>query len=293
LFHHVAIFPEKFWPRAISANGFVNISGTKMSKSIGNIAPLKDLIDSIGADLVRINISAANEGLDDADWRDENVASYKERIDYLFDLVSQLKKAKRSSVKTIDRFLQSRNQQMIKKATENYEQLNFRSSTQAVLFDSYNDLKWYLERVGGIKNANKKILKEALSSIVQILSPIIPHVCEEMWEKLGNKIFVSNSSWPQFSEKLIDEKAVESENQVRKTMEDLRNVLKLTGQKKKLYLYFVTDMELSNFEDAEEIIKKNFGFSKVQMFLVSDEKRYDPQNKSAKAKFGKPGIYLE
>jgi len=293
LFHHTAIFDEKFWPRAISANGFVNVSGSKMSKSKGNIIPLQDLIDVIGADLVRINIGASNEGVDDADWRDESVASYKERIDYLFDLVSQIKKAKRNSVESIDKFLQSRIQETIKKATENYEQLNFRSSTQAVLFNSYNDLKWYFERAGGIKNANKKILKETLSAIVIMLSPLTPHVCEEMWEKLGNKTFVSITKWPEYSEKLIDQKAIESENSVRKTIEDLRNVLKLTGKKKKLYLYFVADKELANFRNAEQLIRKIFGFSKVQMFLVSNEKKYDPQNKSAKAKFGKPGIYLE
>jgi leucyl-tRNA synthetase len=293
LFHHTAIFDEKFWPEAIAINGFVNVSGTKMSKSKGNIIPMKDLIDAIGADLVRINIVASNEGVDDGDWRDDTVSSYKERIDYLCDLVSQFKKANRNSEKTIDRFLQSRIQQTIKKAAENYEQLNFRSASQAVLMDTHNDLRWYLERVGEIKNANRQIFKEALTVIVSMLAPLAPHVCEEMWEKLGNKNFVTISAWPQYSEKLVDEKAVENENQVRKTMEDLRNVLKLAGKKKKLYLYFVTDKEFANFKDVEQIIKKNFGFSKVEMFLVSDEKKYDPQNKSAKAKFGKPGIYLE
>jgi len=184
-------------------------------------------------------------------------------------------------------------QEVIKKATENYEQLNFRSAAQSVLFDSYNDFKWYLERVGGIKNANKKIVKEALFDIVKMLAPITPHVCEEMWQKLGNKDFVSISEWPKYSEKMFDKDAIQSENSLRKTIEDLRNVLKLTGKKKKLYLYFVADKEVASFKGSEQIVKKIFGFSKVEMFLVSDEKKYDPQNKSAKAKFGKPGIYLE
>lgn len=293
LFHHAAIFAEKFWPEVIAVNGFVNVSGTKMSKSKGNTIPMKDLIEAVGADLVRINIVASNEGLDDADWRDETVSGYKERIDYLFDLVSQIRKAKRSSGKNIDRFLQSRLQQIIKSASENYEHMNFRSAAQQILLDSHNDLKWYLERVGGIKNANKKILKQFLSTIVTMLAPLAPHVGEEMWEKLGNKNFVAVSEWPKYSEKLIDKDAVNGENFVRKTIEDLRNVVKLAGNKKKLFLYFVTDKELANFKELEATIKKNFGFSKIQMSLVSDEKKYDPQNKSAKAKFGKPGIYLE
>jgi hypothetical protein len=40
-------------------------------------------------------------------------------------------------------------------------------------------------------------------------------------------------------------------------------------------------------------LKKKFKFKKVFVFKTSDEKKYDPQNKAAKAKYGKPGIYLE
>jgi leucyl-tRNA synthetase len=70
LFHHVAIwkdFPEK-WPRGIGVNGFVKVEGEKMSKSKGNFIPLRDLIGQYSADLVRINIVASAEGLEDADW---------------------------------------------------------------------------------------------------------------------------------------------------------------------------------------------------------------------------------
>src|SRR3989344_8813436 len=57
IYQHVAMFPESKWPRAISVNGFVNVEGEKMSKSRGNIIPLKDLINQHGADMVRINIA--------------------------------------------------------------------------------------------------------------------------------------------------------------------------------------------------------------------------------------------
>jgi len=71
LFHHTAIWDDpKYWPKIIGINGFVNVSGTKMSKSLGNVIPLADLVKNVGADLVRINLVASNEGLNDADWRD-------------------------------------------------------------------------------------------------------------------------------------------------------------------------------------------------------------------------------
>ena len=292
LFHHVAIFAEKFWPKAISANGFVNVSGTKMSKSKGNIIPLKDLIDAIGSDLVRINIAASNEGLDDADWRDESVASYEARLQFLFNLVKDIKKAKRSSMLTIDNYLSSRMQEHVKNVTAFYEEMKFRSAVQSGLFNATNDIKWYIERLGGIKNCNKKVLKEAVSTVIKLLAPLTPHICEEMWSKIG-KGFVSTAVWPCYDEKLVDKNAIELEGILLKAVEDLRNVLKIVGRKKKAYLYVVTDKELKHLQDGKDFIRKQLGFKKIELFKASDSKKYDPQNKAAKAKYGKPGIFLE
>jgi len=84
LFHHVAIWENQdYWPKGIGVNGFVNVSGTKMSKSLGNIIPLKNLVEDVGADIVRANIVASNEEMDDGDWRDENVSSYESRLQNL------------------------------------------------------------------------------------------------------------------------------------------------------------------------------------------------------------------
>ncbi len=292
IFHHTAVWDDKkYWPKGIGVNGFVNVSGTKMSKSKGNIIPIKDLIKAVGADLVRINIVASNEGLNDADWRDESLSGYESRIRLLFDLVSKLKNMKgvRSGV---DKFLISRIQEHVKSAKDNYEVMKFRSATQAALFDATNDVKWYVDRCRGIKNCNKKVLSEVLGIIVRLIAPLVPHTAEELWGMLKMKGFVSVSSWPEYEEKKIDKSAMEAENVLKKVMEDLGNVMKITGRKSNLYLYAM-DEEVKELKDAEEFIKKRFGFKKITVFSVRDKKKYDPQNKSSKAKPGKPGIYLE
>jgi len=51
--------------------------------------------------------------------------------------------------------------------------------------------------------------------------------------------------------------------------------------------------ELEYFKDNLEYVKQQFSFKKIIAFLNRDPKKYDPQNKAAKAKYGKPGIYLE
>jgi len=294
LFHHVAMWDDpKYWPRNIGVNGYVKVLGSKMSKSIGNVVPLRGLVDSIGADLTRINIVASNEGMDDADWRDESVISYISRIEYLANLLSQLKKSKRKTVKETDKYLLSRMQMYIQNATQNYELMKFRSVAQNTIFDFVNDIKWYTERVGGIKNCNRKVLTDCLSALVRMLAPIIPYVCEEFWRQLGNKKFVSIAEWPKYSERLIDKDSMQMEENFKKSIEDLKNVIKIAGKKKNLYLYFVADKEVDYFDQSLDFIKKQFNFKQVKIFKVNDKKKYDPQNKSAKAKFGKPGIYLE
>jgi leucyl-tRNA synthetase len=169
----------------------------------------------------------------------------------------------------------------------------FRSAAQNTIFDFVNDIKWYVERSGGIKNCNKKILDGCLSVLVRLLAPMTPHICEEFWNKLGNKNFVSIAKWPEYDEKIIDKNAIQMEENFRKSIEDLKNVLKITGNKKNLYLYFVADKELDYFNQSLGFIRKQFNFKQIKTFNTNDKKKYDPQNKAAKAKFGKPGIFLE
>lgn len=294
IFHHTAIWDNpKYLPKAIGVNGYVNISGAKMSKSRGNFIPLRDLIEEQSADLVRINIVASNEGLDDANWRDETVDVYRSRIQFLDELILELKNMKRKKLKNMDLYLISRMQTNIKNVTDNYETMNFRSATQSALFEFTNDLRWYVNRCGGIKNCNKRVLSDALSVVLKLITPLTPHVCEELWNKLGNKEFISLSSWPESKEGLINKGVLELEDIFKKTIEDLNHIIKLAGQKKGACLYFVTDKEFDYFKESLEFIKRQFGFKEVHIFKTSDPKKYDPQNKSSKAKYGKPGIYLE
>ena len=70
------------------------------------------------------------------------------------------------------------------------------------------------------------------------MSPFTPHICEEIWEKLGNKAFCSLQKWPSFDKKKIDVKLEAAEAVIHKTIADITNVLKLIniGEPKKITL---------------------------------------------------------
>ncbi len=248
LYQHTALFPENKWPKAISVNGFVNVEGEKMSKSRGNIIPLKDLIKQHGADLVRINITGSSEGIDDADWRAEAIASYRNRLDLLCDTTENLAKCKKTSIDNAELYLQSKLQRHIESATRSNEQLMFRNSVQSSLFEATNDLKWYLRRIGDIKKANKKILKEYLESIIKLLAPFTPHVCEEMYHFI-RKDFVSTAEWPTSDDNKINADAESGEDLIKKTLNDIEEVRRIAKiRPKKISLFVAEDWKFRVYQ---------------------------------------------
>jgi leucyl-tRNA synthetase len=231
LFHHTAIWEEKYWPRAIAVNGFVNVAGEKMSKSKGNVIPLYKLLEEMGSDLVRINIVSSAENLDDADWRAENIKVFLERINFIFDVVNSLKKAKSKKTRNIDEFLISKINKIGREALEAYENLRFRTATQLLFFEFLNDLEWYFKRVGKIENANEKVLKNVMKEYIPLISPLIPHLAEELWEMIGGKDFVFQEKMLTFEK--FKEKPILLEGFLQSLIEDIRSVKKLVEAKPK------------------------------------------------------------
>ncbi|MBS3053001.1 MAG: leucine--tRNA ligase [Candidatus Aenigmarchaeota archaeon] len=227
LFHHVAVWPENMWPKAIGANGYVNVEGEKMSKSKGNIQPLRDIIKQFGADLVRINIAASNENMDDADWRVEGIKSFRSRYEFLEDLIKNTKKARVKEMRNIDVWLLSKLQKIIQESTKNYEMMKFRTAVSFALFDSTNLLKWYLKRTGNVRDSNRRALQTTLNAIVKMLTPLTPHMCEEFWQMSGGKGFISVAEWPRYNQNLVNIESEIAETLLENTMKGVEDIKKI------------------------------------------------------------------
>ncbi len=257
LYQHTAIWPESKWPKSIGINGFVNVEGEKMSKSRGNIIPLKDLAEQYGADMVRINIAGSSEGLEDADWREESIKSYRSRYELLMDTVKKLNKCKKTGVDWPELYLQSKLQDHIETSTKLFERLMFRSAVQTILFDGMNDLKWYTRRVGGIKNSNRKILATYLEGIIKLVAPFTPHICEELWYMLGKKGFISVADWPEQEPTKISIEAELGEELIKKTISDIDEVKKIAKiAAKKITLFVAEDWK---FRVYQKVLRNKTG----------------------------------
>ena len=89
IFNHVAIFERKYWPRQIVVNGSVLMEGKKMSKSLGNIIPLRDAIKEFGADSIRLAMLASAEILQDADFSFDRVNAIRSGFHEIYRLAME------------------------------------------------------------------------------------------------------------------------------------------------------------------------------------------------------------
>ncbi len=226
--NHVAIFPENNWPREIVVNGSVLMNGSKMSKSMGNIIPLRKAIEDYGADPIRLAIIISAELLQDADFNMDSVSGLRVKLETLLEDCSKSKVEKIEYLESEDRWIKSKAQSLVVQITHAIEKMRLREALHDILYSFDSDLSWYLKRANSKNRKNIfGILHEINSIRVAMLSPFAPHIAEEMWEKLGNTKMISKSGWPDLSEK-IDSRAILSEELLKIIIDDVANILKVT-----------------------------------------------------------------
>jgi leucyl-tRNA synthetase len=291
IFHHTAVWSdEKKWPKAFTTNGMLNVEGVKMSKSKGNFIILKDAIERYGTDATRIALMDSAEGLNDANWSEKDVISWSNKLTSFYNLVEKYyNKGKVVLNRPIDVWLISRFQNHLKEITEHLEKIENRSAL-TYFHLMVNDLQWYLKRE---EEKNKNVIDYALETLTKILSIYSPFISEQVWNIMNKKTFLLFERWPEFDSKKIDEKILKQEDVFKDIFEDIKQVIKLSGKNKNLYVYVVNEEEFRYLQQTTSFIKKELNFENIKIFKVSDQKKYDPENKSKRAKFGKPGIYIE
>ncbi|SES64454.1 leucyl-tRNA synthetase [Methanococcoides vulcani] len=256
LFHHVAIFDEDKWPRAIAINGFVSLEGKKMSKSKGPLLTLNDAITNYGADISRMYILSSAEQMQDADWKNSGIESARKQIDRYYKLAKDIIGSGATSgigsdMKGIDRWMLSRLQQRILETNEALDTIRTRHALQNSFFLLLNDLKWYQKRGGSI------LLYDVLETWVRLMAPFTPHVCEEIWEAMGKDNMVSLAAYPVYDETLVDNRAEFAEELIGSTLSDVDEIIRVTKlTPQKAILYTAPEWKTNAFKTALSMQKE-------------------------------------
>lgn len=322
LFHHVAIFPKELWPRAIAVNGYVSLEGQKMSKSKGPLLTIKKAVSSYGAEVSRLYILLAAEYDSDADWKSREVENLAYNLKRFFSIVSENYLKETKEVNALDRWLASKFNKIVKETNEAMEKLQTRRAVNAAFFEAMNIVRHYLRRGG-------KNLSIILDDWIKLLTPFIPHICEELWH-IKHRSFVSLEKYPEFDERKIDPEAEAAEDYVMRLIEDLKEIKKFNPNAKVAYIVFaegwkykvaealkkgkIRDLmrdeefrkkgkEVSEFMkkvrdlvllDEEKIVKENLSFIEEETGLkVSFDESEVPEEKKRSAIPGRPAIFLK
>ena len=243
--NHVALFPEENWPQEIVVNGSVLMAGKKMSKSMGNIIPLRDAVRKHGADPIRLTILISAELLQDADFNVEAINGIKNKLESMYENSTKTKAEEIPELEPEDKWILSMLQNLAINVSQSMDKIRFREALHHILYDFDSKLQWYLKRTKSKQRTNiSGILHKILSSRVLMLSPFAPHIAEEIWEKLGNSELASKSAWPSSIGIEIDSKSIQTETLLKSIIDDINNILKVTKiLPKKITIYTAEQWE--------------------------------------------------
>ena len=225
IFNHTAIFPEKYWPKAFSVNGWLLVEGGKMSKSRGNFFTIREIIEKYSADVARTSLMIGGEGLSDPNFDLNNAKALKEKLDQWIEFANEnYKKSHKNELTIADRIFQSGIHRSLKEGTEAMDDMLFRTAFEKLFFQMQRLLKDYMKR----KEISQNLLNEFIEIQTKVLSPFCPFVSEEIWHALGKKDFASISEWPKFEDKLIDKEAEMIAQITDTARKDIIEIIKLT-----------------------------------------------------------------
>ena len=185
--------------------GMVLKDGTKMSKSVGNIVSPSDIIEKYGSDTARLFILFAAPPDRDLDWSDTGVEGSYKFLNRVWRLVLEILENSEAGAQASvsgedDKKLYYERNKTVKRVTDSFAKGRFSFNTA---ISSIMELVNEMYRCKQSDVPNYPLLRETAEIMVLLLSPFVPHICEEMWQKLGHETSVYYESWPAFDESAL------------------------------------------------------------------------------------------
>ena len=248
--------PEPYAKRT-SHGMILGEGGEKMSKSRGNVVNPNEIVEQYGADTMRLYIMFIGDFEKSVPWSNEAVKGCKRFLDRVWNLADMC-----SEEKGISKANEGAVNRTIKKVGEDIEQLKMNTAIAAMM-TLVND--FYA----------KGLSKGDLKALLLLLSPFVPHIVEEMWEKLGfaeeTGMMAMQNPWPSYdASKLIDsekEIAVQVNGKLRSTI-----VIPLDSEDSFVVSKALEDEKVQRAVAGMEIVKKIVVKNRIVNLIVKPSK---------------------
>jgi leucyl-tRNA synthetase len=226
----------------------------KMSKSKLNVIDLESMLKSHGADAIRMFVLSDSPAEKDLEWSAAGLDGCKKFISRLENLIDKL-----PSIKTdipTNQKLETKIHSTIKEVSEDiaHYRLNKAIARVRELYNAVSD-----EMTKDV--VDTKSVVEAARAMLQLLNPFIPHVTEELWQKIGNKTPLYKTDWPKFDESKLESDiytmAIQVKGKLRATHDFATNA---------------TDDEIKKIAIELSAITKHIGDAAIRKIIIVPKK---------------------
>jgi leucyl-tRNA synthetase len=249
--------------------GVITNKGAKISKSRGNVINPDYFIELYGSDTFRMYLMFMGSYQHGGDWDDSGINGISRFLSRVYRLVnlnaSQLKAADQLTYGTLtdkDPALNYRLNLTIKRVSEDIANLEFNTAVAAAM-ELLNDL----QNTDDTETGGSDLFKYSLKQLVLILSPMVPHLGEELWHIMGGRGSVFQQSWPTWDESALSRDTVTMVVQINGKLRGSFNVpADITEEQ--IFELASTDPKVSRHLEGNRVIKRIFLPGKLLNIVV-------------------------
>jgi leucyl-tRNA synthetase len=243
--------------KRLLTQGMVLKDGSKMSKSKGNTVDPQSLIDEYGADTVRLFIMFAAPPEQSLEWSDSGVEGAFRFLKRLWKQAYTHCEAGGSTVPLDKNSLTDQQQAVrrqvhltIQKATDDFGRRYTFNTVIAANMELINALAKFTDE----SDNGKAVRQEALEAIVLMLSPIVPHICHQLWLDLGHPEAVVGAAWPTVDESALQQDSLEMVLQVNGKLRSKMSV-SINASKEEIEAMALNDEHIKRFIEDQPVKK--------------------------------------
>ena len=178
--------------------GTIIYKGAKMSKSRGNVIAPDEYVKGVGADVVRTYLMFIGPWDQGGEWNDSGINGAARWLNRVWELASQNRDGLPQNGSPIsDKNLERDTHLAIKKVTGDLDRFKYNTAISSLMEFTTQISEQYRE---GQVSVN--VWADALDNLLILMSPIVPHLTEEMWESLGNPFSIHKREWPKYDSDL-------------------------------------------------------------------------------------------
>ena len=191
--------------------GMVLLGGSKMSKSKGNIVDPDAMVQKYGADTVRLFCLFAAPPERDFDWSDSGIEGSYRFVSRVWRMFAEMQPVLKPVLPCSDlspaandaiRALRLSEHATVKKVGEDIAERNQFNTAIAAIMELVNAVNQYREELSATEEG-RNALSSAMATVLAMLFPFTPHMCEEVWQELGHADSLDDVRWPSWSEEAL------------------------------------------------------------------------------------------